>query len=504
MDGRETAEMEKREKMDQPIFDGEGREWSFGRYLAIYTAVFALASALVFLPFLLTGRTFVFRVDGESQYILYLRYMGQYLRESIRNLLSGLAPKMYDFTIGMGDDINAIVRFHPLDFLSVFVPASLSEELYAGILLLRYYLSGLSFSVYALSFGRGKGADDLAQPFQKLSHVNVLSGALVYVFGGYMLIRVMNHPIYASAFIILPMLFLGAEKAARGEGRILFPLTVALGFISNYYFFYICSIALLFYMLRRLPDILPQSQKSVLKVRHESKREIDGKIRAFLYLFFSMLGLYLIGLLCAMVTLLPTMIRYFGSSRTSQTSQTQNFFFYEDFRRYFAWIPNLISPYLSSGNGTALNFAVTVLPALLILFFLLRKQHRVLKGSLLLELFCLLLPLGGYVLAGFNNENNRWVFLIALSLAMTLAVTADLFGRLDRKGCMLMLAATGIYSWCMTLIPSMGIAYGSLFGLFALFVWFKFIVSFIIYGIEFLMALNEIELRHKIAAMQSK
>ena len=68
----------------------------------------------------------------------------------------------------------------------------------------------------------------------------------------------------------------------------------------------------------------------------------------------------------------------------------------------------------------------------------------------------------------------------------------------------LWLAATGIYSWCMTLIPSMGIAYGSLFGLFALFVWFKFIVSFIIYGIEFLMALNEMELRHKIAAMQAQ
>ena len=68
----------------------------------------------------------------------------------------------------------------------------------------------------------------------------------------------------------------------------------------------------------------------------------------------------------------------------------------------------------------------------------------------------------------------------------------------------LWLAVTGIYSWCMTLIPGMGIAYGSLFGLFALFVWFKFIVSFIIYGIEFLMALNEMELRHKVAAIQAQ
>ena len=60
------------------------------------------------------------------------------------------------------------------------------------------------------------------------------------------------------------------------------------------------------------------------------------------------------------------------------------------------------------------------------------------------------------------------------------------------------------YSWCMTLIPSMGIAYGPLFGLFALFVWFNFIVSFIIYGIEFLMAFNEMELRQKIEAMKEK
>jgi membrane protein len=50
----------------------------------------------------------------------------------------------------------------------------------------------------------------------------------------------------------------------------------------------------------------------------------------------------------------------------------------------------------------------------------------------------------------------------------------------------------------------MGIAYGPLFGVFALFVWFKFIVSFIIYGIEFLMAFNDMELRQKIEAMQGK
>ncbi len=64
------------------------------------------------------------------------------------------------------------------------------------------------------------------------------------------------------------------------------------------------------------------------------------------------------------------------------------------------------------------------------------------------------------------------------------------------------LGITAVYSWCMLLIPSMGIAYGSLFGLFALFIWFKFIVTAIIYGIEFLMALSEMELRKKIEELQ--
>ena len=67
----------------------------------------------------------------------------------------------------------------------------------------------------------------------------------------------------------------------------------------------------------------------------------------------------------------------------------------------------------------------------------------------------------------------------------------------------LWLIATAVYSWCMMMIPNMGLAYGSLFGLFTLFLWFKFIASFIIYGIEFLMALSEIELRKTIRKMQS-
>ena len=45
------------------------------------------------------------------------------------------------------------------------------------------------------------------------------------------------------------------------------------------------------------------------------------------------------------------------------------------------------------------------------------------------------------------------------------------------------LAATGIYSWFMMIIPSIGEAYGPLIGLFVLFFWFRWIAYIIIIGI---------------------
>lgn len=111
-----------------------------------YTVLFFLCSLLAFLPYLILDRSFVYRIDGASQYIVYLRYMGQHLKEWAGQIARGnFLPVMYDFTIGMGDDVNAIIRFHPLDFLSLFVPSQWTEYLYDAILLIRYYLSGLSF-----------------------------------------------------------------------------------------------------------------------------------------------------------------------------------------------------------------------------------------------------------------------------------------------------------------------------------------------------------------------
>ncbi len=408
-------------------------------YIIRYSLLFLGISVLVFSPFLLYRRSFVNRVDGMPQYVVYLRYMGQYLRLCIQHILHGdFALPVYDFSIGMGDDIGQIVRFHPLDFLSVFVPSRYTETLYGLILLIRFYLAGLMFSAYAFCWNtvslRGE-----EKAGEKISYVNVLSGSLVYVFCGFMLIRVLNHPIYAAPFIVLPMLLLGAEKVMHRRGCALFVFSVFLGFWSNYYFMYIMSAALFVYMLVRYFDVVQ-----------------PAGIRSFLALFVKTAGLYCLGLGMSMMTLLPTMYRYFSSARQVHSSETHNLLFYSDKRRYIAWFLNLISPYRSSGNGTDLNFAVIVFPCIVVLFALGARRYRTLKKFLILDLVMLLVPFFGFVLAVFNNENNRWMFLIALSLGMTVVFTADRFASLTKRELCAMLISAAVFLVMVVLRTAVG------------------------------------------------
>ena len=381
------------------------RETKFNRkYLLIYTAAFLVLGLAVFLPFLAGGKSLVGNGDGQSQYILQLRYMGQWLRQTLRDFAHGdFVLRSYDYTIGMGEDIGSIVRFHPLDYLSVFVPASGTETLYAFLIFLRMYLAGIAFSLYVFHWGcPGR---------------QVLAGSMVYLYCGYVFELGIVHPIYVSPMIIMPMLLLGAEYMMDPERRhsfALFAVTVYLGFTSNYYFMYINSVALLIYVLIRFFAVYRQK-----------------RVQNFFVLFVRMACAYLAGLMLSCVTLLPTLSRYFNSYRSQSLAQSPSLLVYEDKRRYFAWFLNLISPLEASGNGTHLNFAVIVLPCIVVLVLSGREKWKGLKKLLLVNLLFLLFPLGGYIMAVMHTENNRWVYLISLTVAVCVSFASGEFSHLS-------------------------------------------------------------------------
>ena len=384
----------------------QAQGWS-RNYLLCYTLLFVFLSALVFLPFCLAGKGFVWAGadwsgDGESQYFPYLYYMGNWLREGIAGLLSGGGWTQYDFSIGMGADVRTVVRFHPLDVLSVLVPGGWTEGLYGFLILLRFYLAGLSFSAFCFYWKKPQRA--------------VLTGSMIYIFCGYALKLGVEHPFFMIAMIILPLLLLGAERVLRREGVLFFAFVTALGFISHYYFMYMCSFAMAGYVLLRCADLYREQ-----------------RIRRFFAALGRLFAGYFLGIGMAAVFLFPTVCSLLDSARIEGGKTRFSLWVYENKSRYLNWFFDLISPYRGTGNNTNLNYAVLALPALVLLFVRKFREKWALKAAFLVEIAVLLIPAGGYILGGFSNINNRWVFILSLTVSVICVAVFEDFGQWGRR-----------------------------------------------------------------------
>lgn len=371
-------------------------------YLLIYTILFSSLFFCVFSQLILQGKTLIWEADGATQYYPYLYYMGNYFRDIIESVVNGeFAVRMYDFALGMGDDINSIVRFHPLDFLSAIVPGRFTEILYVFLVFLRMYLSGLSFSLFCFYWNKHR--------------THILAGSMMYVFCGYVLIYGMRHPTFHSPMIILPLLLVGAEQVIRKENGLLFAFMTALGFISNYYFMYMCSIAMACYVLLRFFGVYK-----------------ENRIKNFFIMGIRLVLYYLLGMGMICVILLPTVIRLTDSMRLGE-SNMGNLFLYDNAARYYGWFMNLIAPYKNTGDSTSLNYAVILLPALTLLFTEKWKKHLTVKIALLIQCVGILVPLCGFVFSGFSDFSNRWIFIFSFTVCFACVTAFEKFTGITKK-----------------------------------------------------------------------
>lgn len=391
------------------------RKWNDfdGKYLKKYTILFVALCLGVLAQFLLQGRSLVWKTDGASQYFPYLHYMGNYLRDSLEGLLHGQLPSMYDFALGMGDDLGAIIRWHPLDLISMAVPGKYTEILYVFLILFRLYLAGLSFSVFCFYWKKEQNA--------------VLTGSMIYIFCGYVMTYGLRHPTFNAPLIILPLLLVGAEQVICGQNGLLFSVMTALGFASNYYFMYMCSVAMAGYVLLRFWNVYRENRV---------KNFFRMGIRLVLY--------YLLGIGMIAVVLFPTVWRLTTSLRLGGEEQS-SMLLYKNLQRYYSWFMDLIAPFRNTGYNTALNYAVLVLPALCLLFVRRWKEHLTVKIALLLETVGLLIPGCAFVLSGFSSITNRWVFIFSFTLSFAVVTVAGDFAQMTRKQMAVLACVLALY-----------------------------------------------------------
>ena len=376
----------------------EQRKYCYG----VYTLMFLLMCIVAFLPFFTEGKSFVWGAgveDGLSQHFSALAYYGEALREFFRNLLAG-HPKlvMWDMSLGYGADILSTLNYYaigdPLNLLYGFVSPKNTETMYDFMILLRMYLAGITFIMYA-------------RKMKKRSYGTVI-GALVYVFSGFCFRLGLRHPFFINPMIYFPLLCLGIEKIYQRERPYVFIFAVCVSAMSNYYFLYMLTIFAVIYAWIRF-----------------YKYTEENKIKNFFLTILKFGIYYTLGIAMAAVILLPSVIGFLGNGRYGNGVDWKSLIVYPG-KYYLLFIENFIG-YGNMGSNTNAGYLPIVGIVVLFTLFSQRMKHKKYRAAFIASIIALILPIFGYAFNGFSYANNRWAFALSFIVAL---LTAEMYPRL--------------------------------------------------------------------------
>lgn len=364
--------------------------------------MFLLMCIVAFLPFFTEGKSFVWGAgveDGLSQHFSALAYYGEALREFFRNLLAG-HPKlvMWDMSLGYGADILSTLNYYaigdPLNLLYGFVSPKNTETMYDFMILLRMYLAGITFIMYA-------------RKMKKRSYGTVI-GALVYVFSGFCFRLGLRHPFFINPMIYFPLLCLGIEKIYQRERPYVFIFAVCVSAMSNYYFLYMLTIFVVIYAWIRF-----------------YKYTEENKMKNFFLTILKFGIYYTLGIAMAAVILLPSVIGFLGNGRYGNGVDWKSLIVYPG-KYYLLFIENFIG-YGNMGSNTNAGYLPIVGIVVLFTLFSQRMKHKKYRAAFIASIIALILPIFGYAFNGFSYANNRWAFALSFIVAL---LTAEMYPRL--------------------------------------------------------------------------
>ena len=356
-----------------------------------YTLLFAIFFVLVFSPFWLYGRSFLWSTDGTSQDLSGMLYARSWIRSILKGLLRGNADiPLWDLNIGFGDRvIGSNIGYN----LTTNLYALLPEAALGSFLVIRVavmlYLSGLSF----LAFGRTRVRD----------RAGLLLGCLLYAFSGYTLYFSIRHYFFLRLFVALPLLLLCVDRIFEGKWSWLFVIIVALEGMNGTYMLLMITLPAVIYALFHYFE-LPS----------ESRERCGGFGRILLRHVIQ----YAAGLCLAAISILPNLVQLFDSSRVS--AQEGMNLLHWDRQVYTDFVGAIIDPQTVSIQGiiavSGLSFT-----GICYLIHTRERRHRLLLGQLLLYTVAFLVPALTLVFSGMAGKTQRWCFVYPLWTSLAAA-----------------------------------------------------------------------------------
>lgn len=389
------------------------------RYLIFYTVMFFLTAWGVFRAFAEESRSMVWAQDAVGQYFPQVVYFIRETREFVKNLLQGkFIFHMYDLTRGLGDMIAPWLE--PTSWFYLLFRPEEAEQAFGFVMLLRFYLAGLSMSVFALYFRQGQ--------------VAAMVSSFVYIFSSIGLCVGMRHSKFIVPMIFFPLCILCVEEIYREKRWYLCTVAVWFHLWYGYYFLYMTTIAMgLYFLIRFFLD----------------DRERTG--RNFFRRGSMLAGSYLLGVLIGNINLVTTFSAYLHSSRTGAVSDWRvRLFDYGE-----EWISNLLRCFLVPGRTPGfwmwLGFIPLAYLGIIVLF--LKKGRKELKILFLLETVCCFLPVAAFVFSGFSSVTNRWIYIYAFTVAAVLGFVWEDLLSLGKKEILLLLV--GMIPYLLVAFPEM-------------------------------------------------
>lgn len=384
-------------------------------YFLLYTGGFLAAAILMLLIFRKENASFTKMADGVAQHYAVLMW----IRNTLRQFLHGnFALPMVDFSVGQGFDVIGTLNYYgvgdPVNLLTVFFADNHLDQMYMFLILFRMYLSGLTFSYYCSTAGIQRKA-------------SVLCGSWLYVFCSFALIGGMKHPLFLNGMLYLPLLLAGTEKVLQKKSIRFLSVSVALAFMSNYYFMYMNTILCGIYLCVRL---------------FGHYREYG--IRKILLLILKMAAAWIWGICLGAVIILPSVYAFLHNARVdTAVEEAQNFYSIAHYRKmilgFFQTLP------MTNGwtvHGTAIGGLAGVL-----MLFTSKKRSREncqLKIGFVVLLVLLCIPFGGKMMNGFAYVTNRWSYGMAFLCALMAAQAVADLKEQNTKIFLILGAAAGI------------------------------------------------------------
>ncbi len=383
------------------------------KFLISYSLLYVILGISVWIYFHLAGKSMINTSDAYKQHINALMVYGKWIRGVFYQMIHGnFALQNYSFGIGYGADFYTSMQYYAVgDILNLpvaFIPTGAVYYYFQFLIVLRPFLAGLSFA--ALCKSRG----DYRLP-------ELLTGALSYAFCGTVMFIGMWNPFFVNAMIILPLMILGADRVLKGEKGTLFVLSVALGAVTNFYFFYMCVVLTIGYVI---VSLLFNREKALVKIGQ----------------FW---GYGILGCVMGAVVFVPVVIAFLSNPRAGLSGHGVKTLYEADF--YKELVKNLIAYIYKPMYDTELGFTFIAAFAVFFVIVNIRKNK---KDCLLLLILAamIMLPAAGYAMTGFSYMINRWCFAAELFIALKITEMMHELYEMDFKKRLLLVACGGIYA----------------------------------------------------------